>query len=226
MTKLLYRWFILSLIVFMSYATGIIELVYAVDRPSTPLRHSSVARAQQTPQEKLAIKAVLVGQQQVPRPTVAPSPVSSNEWGKAKQVDEHTWTIQVGEDAAMATPQEILSALNEYRQKHGRGGLMWDDRLGEYAKTRSDYFLSTGRLDGHAGFSDYLDNQDGFTKLGFRSIGENSSLGYRQSGVHLIEWVYAGDKPHDDNQLDSKWHFVGIGVSGLATDLIFGGEKL
>jgi hypothetical protein len=43
--------------------------------------------------------------------------------------------------------------------------------------------------------------------------------------VHLIEWVYAGDKPHNDNQLSSKWSAVGIGISGSATDLVFGGSK-
>jgi uncharacterized protein YkwD len=68
-------------------------------------------------------------------------------------------------------------------------------------------------------------NNDGFGKLGFSSLGENSSYGYLLEGVHLIEWVYAGDAPHDNNQLNSEWSHVGIGVNGTATDLIFGGRK-
>jgi uncharacterized protein YkwD len=155
-----------------------------------------------------------------------PTPVSAVEWGTSKQLDEHTWTIQVGQDTKNATAQEILSALNSYRQKNGRGVLAWDDKLGEYANSRASYFISLGKLDGHAGFTDYVNNQDGFHKLGFQSIGENSSYGYTLEAVHLIEWVYAGDKPHDDNQLSSNWSYVGIGVNGTATDLIFGGKKL
>ena len=32
--------------------------------------------------------------------------------------------------------------------------------------------------------------------------------------------MYAGDQPHNDNQLDNRWNYVGIGVDGLATCLI------
>jgi uncharacterized protein YkwD len=150
----------------------------------------------------------------------------SEAWGVAKQIDEHTWTMQVGDDEQMASPQEILNALNAYRQQHGSGSLIWDVNLTNYANERAKFFVATGTLDGHAGFSEYVNNQDGFTKLGFASLGENSSFGYRLSGVHLIEWVYAGDVPHNTNQLNSKWKYVGIGVNENATDLVFGGEKL
>lgn len=148
------------------------------------------------------------------------------EWGTSKQLSEHTWTIRVGQDTKNGTAQEILVALNNYRQRHGKGTLTWHDALGNYAQSRAEYFVSKGDLDSHAGFNDYVNNQDGFNKLGFMSLGENSSIGYTLEGVHLIEWVYAGDKPHDDNQLDGQWTHVGIGVSGTATDLIFGGKKM
>jgi uncharacterized protein YkwD len=225
MNKALSRWLIIAVITCLSSISGVFESYSAspVSFASPQIIHKKKQRAKI---QSTQIQQLHIGQNSVPQIFISPTVVQPEAWGKAQQVDEHTWTIKVGDDAVMATAQEVLSALNTYRQQHGRGGLQWDDRLGEYAKSRSDYFLSTGKLDGHAGFSDYLDKQDGFTKLGFRSIGENSSLGYKQSGVHLIEWVYAGDKPHDDNQLDTKWHFVGIGVSGTATDLIFGGEKL
>jgi len=148
------------------------------------------------------------------------------EWGTSKQLGEHTWTIRVGQDTKNGTSQEILSALNGYRQGKGKGTLVWDERLANYAQERASYFASKGDLDSHAGFTDYVNNQDGFHKLGFMNLGENSSYGYTLEGVHLIEWVYAGDKPHDDNQLNSEWTHVGIGVSGSASNLIFGGKKM
>ncbi len=148
------------------------------------------------------------------------------EWGISKQLSEHTWTIRVGQDATNGTAQEIFVALNNYRQRYGKGTLNWDENLANYAQSRAVYFVSKGDLDSHAGFSDYINNQDGFHKLGFMSLGENSSYGYTLEAVHLIEWVYAGDKPHDDNQLNSEWTHVGIGVSGGASNLIFGGKKI
>ncbi len=167
-----------------------------------------------------------------PVPAVSPAPKSDTaspnqpaSWGVATQVDQHTWTMSVGQDSSMATPQDILQALNNYRQKHGAGTLAWDQALADYAQTRASFFNNQGKLDEHAGFTAFLNNQDGFAKLGYNGLGENSSIGYVLAGVHLIEWVYAGDKPHNDNQLSPQWSAVGIGVSGTATDLIFGGSK-
>lgn len=151
---------------------------------------------------------------------------SLSEWGKAKQISEHGWTMNVGYDAKMATPQEILTALNTYRQRHGRSSLNWDDRLANYATQRAKYFTQINDLDEHAGFSDYLKNEENFKNLGFWSLGENSSFGYRLEATHLIEWIYAGDPPHNDNQLNSDWTHVGIGVDGYQTNLIFGGNQM
>jgi uncharacterized protein YkwD len=162
----------------------------------------------------------------VPTATPTPTPTPKKDWGKSRQIGEYTWTIDVSDDDRAGTADEVFQALNAYRQKNGKGTLAWSDSLGSYARSRADLFVSQSKTDSHAGFKDYLDNQDGFTKLGFMRIGENSSYGYKVLGVHLIEWVYAGDKPHDDNQLSDKWTHVGIGVNGLATDLIFAGGKM
>jgi len=147
------------------------------------------------------------------------------EWGVANQVDEHTWTMKVGMDEVMATPSEIFGALNEYRRQYGAAVLMWNDKLADYAKTRAIYFNQIKNLDGHKGLSDYLENENGFEKLGFNSIGENASYGYKMSGTHLIEWVYGGDKDHDDNQKNTKWAYVGIGVEGTSNCIIFATGK-
>lgn len=148
------------------------------------------------------------------------------EWGVAKQIDKNTWTMKIGEDPQMTTPKELFDALNNYRQRHGAGTLSWDNNLAEFAQNRAQTFKALGKLDGHAGFMDYVKDENNMKKLGFWGVGENSSSGYRMYGVHLIEWIYAADKPHNDNQLDPSWTHVGIGVSETATDLIFGNSKM
>lgn len=150
----------------------------------------------------------------------------TSPWGVAQQIDEHTWQIRVGEDPTMATPSEILEALNNYRVNHGSQRLTMDSKLNEYAQSRADFIYQRKALDGHQGFIDFLNNEDGFNKLGFTWIGENASFGYRQNGVHLIEWIYAGDEPHDKNQLNNAWNYVGIGVKSTATCLIFATGKM
>lgn len=146
-------------------------------------------------------------------------------WGVARQLDEHTWTMKVGEDSRMGTPKEILDALNNYRRGKGSQPLTWDGNLAGFAQDRANYLFSIKSTDEHKGFTDFLDNQDGYNKLGFTWLGENISYGYQLEGVHLIEWLYAGDKPHDDNQLNNRWNYVGIGIKGTATCLIFGTGK-
>lgn len=158
---------------------------------------------------------------------IVATPTPDNEpWGVAKQIDEVTWTMKIGEDKTMATTKEILTALNEYRQVHGSQVLNWDEKLGNYAMDRAKYLNGIKSVDQHKGFNDFMENQNGFDKLGFTALGENISYGYRLNGVHIIEWMYAGDEPHNKNQLDNRWNFVGIGVDGLATCLIFGTGKM
>lgn len=157
---------------------------------------------------------------------IYPTPTDDGTpWGVSKQVGEVTWTMKVGEDEKMATPKEIWEALNKYRQRYNSQILNWDTKLADYAQSRAKYLNSIKNVDEHKGFSDFVNNDDGFNKLGFTALGENISYGYKLNGVHIIEWMYAGDKPHNDNQLDNRWNYVGIGVDGLATCLIFGTGK-
>lgn len=148
------------------------------------------------------------------------------EWGVAKQINDVTWTILVGQDEAMATPQEILEALNQYRNTNGAGSLSWDEKLAEFAQSRANYFAQIKDLDQHAGFIEYTNSEDNMKSLGFAGVGENASYGYKLAGVHLIEWVFAGDEPHDQNQRNPDWTHIGVGVSGTGVDLIFGKMKL
>lgn len=157
---------------------------------------------------------------------VYPIPTPDNEpWGVARQIDDVTWTMKIGEDEKMATAREIWEALNQYRQTHGSQNLNWDTKLADYAQSRAEYLNSQKTTDKHEGFNNYVQNEDGFNKLGFTRLGENISYGYKLNGVHTIEWMYAGDEPHDNNQRDNRWNYVGVGVDGLATCLIFGTGK-
>ena len=170
--------------------------------------------------EKIVIPTTVI------QKTIRPTPTIDNEpWGVAKQINEVTWTMKIGEDAKMATSREIFDALNVYRQRYGSQMLNWDEKLTNYAVTRAKYLNGIKGVDKHEGFKNFLEKEDGFEKLGFTALGENISYGYKLNGVHIIEWMYAGDKPHNDNQLDNKWNYVGTGVDGLATCLIFGTGK-
>lgn len=170
-----------------------------------------------TPLEQVKITPTIIKNRYIPTPT------DNEPWGVAKQIGEYTWTMKVGMDARMATPQEILDALNTYRNRNGRGSLAWNTNLATYADTRCNTFVELGSTDSHEGFNKFLDNEENYKSLGFSRVGENSSYGFRLLGVHLIEWMYGGDEPHDSNQLNSAWSNVGICVKGTATDLIFGG---
>ncbi len=134
--------------------------------------------------------------------------------------------MRVGFDERMATPEEIFEALNEYRYRHKKEKLQWDQRLADYAKERARYFTIIGSTDEHKGFAEYVKDINNVKSLGFWSLGENSSYGYRLTGIHLIEWIFGASPEHNSNQLDDRWTHVGIGVDSNNTNLIFGGDKI
>lgn len=145
-----------------------------------------------------------------PTPTKASKPKTGEAMGvtKEKEADE--------ED----TPSSrIFSALNNYRKQKGVGQLSWNNSLADFAKKRAETFASTGALDGHAGFNEYFNGN--MQAMGFSGVGENSSFGHKVDAVFIIESVFAGDAPHENNQLNPSWNQVGIGVSGTAVDIIF-----
>lgn len=151
---------------------------------------------------------------------------TTEEWGVAKEIEEGTYTIRVGNDAAMGNPQEVFAALNAYRNTNGRSSLTWDDTLGRYAQSRAEYMDSIQTTDKHAGFNTFLEKEDGFNQLGFYQLGENSYYGGPLNGTHVIEWVFAKSPGHDANQKNSDWTHVGIGTTDATVNLIFGGSKM
>lgn len=166
-------------------------------------------------------------------PTKIPTPVDpyANDpdlkdaaWGEAVQVSETGYRMKVGFDSVMGTPEETFKALNHYRYTKGKSNLTWDDRLAKYALERATFICQNGS-DGHAGFSDYVENQEGYKTLGFYQLGENMSTHMKFTGTHLIEWMYAADPAHDGNQL-GDWSHVGVGIYKDCSALIFGNKMI
>lgn len=184
---------------------------------NTPTTVSNPSTPTITPLQKIEEKQQTV--------TTTPLVNPSAAWGQTIQTGAHEYYTKVAMDDHMATAQEIFTALNTYRQTKGVGQLSWDQGLANYAQTRADTFASAKQMDDHAGFIDFLHNQAGHDKLQYRFLAENSSYGYKLLGVHLIEWIYAGDADHDSIQLSTQAQAVGIAVNGTATDLVFGGER-
>lgn len=156
---------------------------------------------------------------------IPPSPTSDPD---VKQVGSYTFQVRIGSDDRMATPREIFDALNEYRHQKGKGSLQWNDTLADYALTRAQYFSNNQILDEHEGFRQFVNNEDGFEVLGFNSLGENSAYlsGGALMGKNIIQQLFASDIYHDNNQLDTKWTHVGVGIDNLAINVIFGGKKI
>ena len=84
------------------------------------------------------------------------------------------------------------------------------------------FFYLAKNTDKHTGFKACMEKEECASKLGRDYLGENSAYGYKLYGVHLIEWIFAGDEPHNSNQLNTRWIYVGVGVKGLGVDIIFG----
>lgn len=149
-----------------------------------------------------------------PAPTASPGPVPS-----AAPVSANNSNLS-GEVL------DLFNALNNYRAKNGVNTLAWDSKLADFAQTRANSFNQNRGLDNHAGFLDFINNQNGFQKLGFYKLGENSSWNISTSAVDLIEQVYTQDSGHKQNELNPGWSHIGIGVAGTSTDFIFGGNKM
>ncbi|MBU1033917.1 hypothetical protein KKI22_03125 [Patescibacteria group bacterium] len=164
-----------------------------------------------------------------PTPSKIPTPVDpyANDpdlkdasWGEAVQISETGYRMKVGFDNVMGSAAETFQALNIYRETKKRSILLWDDRLAKYAMERAAYICQNGS-DSHAGFSDYVENQEGYKTLGFYKLGENMSTHMKFTATHLIEWMYAADPAHDGNQL-GDWSHVGVGIYDDCSALIFG----
>lgn len=130
-------------------------------------------------------------------------------------------------DNRFATTEEIFEALNNYRNAHGAGSLVWNEKLAEVARMRVKQTLLSGR-DYHKGFIEYTNDQDNYLKVGFWSLSENigTSGDCPLLGVHLIEFKISRSPVHDAAQRDPTWIAVGIATEGGVTSFIFGRDPM
>ena len=167
---------------------------------------------------------------QAPFPTSTPTPIKSGltshsqDTPSISQPQTQTSNSAVVISNSSSQENEFLNALNKYRQEKGVAALSIDTKLSDFAKNRAEYFNQKGGMDNHAGFQSMM-SDNGFEKMGFDALGENSSFGDFKTPLNLIEGIFKNHAPHDENQLNPEWTHVGIGVSGVATDFVFGGRK-
>lgn len=154
-------------------------------------------------------------------PSVVQVP-DNKPWGEAWRQEDGSYTLKIQEDPAMSTPRELADAINRYRETKGVGKLEWSDTLSLYAQSRAEYIATNGS-DHHEGFENFVQNEGGYDKLGFSCLGENMSEGFRLSGTHLVEWMYAQSPGHDANQLSTTFSRIGVGIQDTVSVLIFGG---
>lgn len=149
------------------------------------------------------------------------------KWGMATKVEgtRYGWSMKIENDFHMGTVQELFGAINAYRLKKDKSKLEWSESLALFAQKRADELNKNGGVDEHRGFKDYIRYSGNRIDLGFMRLGENTSCGYRMTAIHMIEWIFAGDIPHDENQLNSRWTHVGIGVNNTCVSLVFGNNK-
>lgn len=143
-------------------------------------------------------------------------------WGQTEKIGDHLYRVYVANDPAMGAPEEILSALNNYRRSHNAQELISDPALCQLAQRRAAEQGKMGNLDEHKGLIAYMDNPKHWEELNITAIGENASYGYILSGVHLIEWVFDSDEEHRSNQLNPNWSLGCAGTAGVTVDIIFG----
>ena len=163
-----------------------------------------------------------------PSPIRAPTriPQPTIPWGTTEKIAEHTYRTFVGEDAVMSTEEEFVTALNKYRALHGVQELFVGTDLCAFATMRINQLKALGKLDAHAGFKEFLAKDENWKTLPrFVALGENNSFGYKQSGTHLIEWIFDADEEHRSNQLNPQWNRVCVRISDTIVEVIFGQEK-
>ncbi len=175
-----------------------------------------------TPTRKLILSPTPTQFPTIPPTINVTNPDTDKPWGQAWRQDDGSYTLKIQEDPVMSTPRELADAINRYRETKGVGRLEWSDTLSAYAQSRAEYMALNGS-DHHAGFNNFVQNEDGYTKLGFNCLGENMSEGFRLSGTHLVEWMYAQSPGHDANQLNPIYNRIGVGISETTSVLIFGG---
>ncbi len=138
---------------------------------------------------------------------------------KREKVDEHTTVTWLPPDDRMATPEELFLAVNSYRRTHEVAEVAKSDTLCTIAQKRADEQRALGKIDGHAGFAKYAQEQREFSYVTEVLFGSDQP----QSGVHIVEygWDQSLTGHREAIQDRSMTHGCG-GVAGSFAAFIFG----
>ncbi len=149
-------------------------------------------------------------------PNATPAPTSGF---KREKVDEHTTITWLPPDDRMSTSEELFAAINSYRRTHGIAEVTKSDTLCSIAQKRADEQAALGKIDGHAGFPKYAQEQGEFSYLTEVLFGGEQP----QSGVHIVEygWDQSLTGHREAIQDRSMTHGCG-GVAGYFAAFIFG----
>lgn len=149
-------------------------------------------------------------------PNATPVPTSAF---RREKVDEHTTMIWLPPDAQMSTPDELFTAINNYRRAHNIPEVTKHDTLCSIAQKRADEQQALGKIDGHAGFTKYAQAQRDFSYLTEVLFGGAQP----QSGVHIVE--YGWDQSltgHREAIQDRTMTHGCAGIAGYFAVFIFG----
>lgn len=134
--------------------------------------------------------------------------------------------------------QEVIEALNRYRQVHGQHTLNVHDNLCKYAEKRVGDLVAFGGLDNHKGFQEDFADQNNLPEVlkdyPGAKIGENLAHQFcrnmttgdsfvAETGTAIIEWCFdSSTKGHREAQLSSEFHNVCVRHADGMYVVIFG----
>ncbi|MEK7544319.1 MAG: hypothetical protein AAB557_05600 [Patescibacteria group bacterium] len=151
-------------------------------------------------------------------PNTSPVPTSGF---RREKVDEHTTVMWLPPDDRMSTNDELFSAINTYRRGHGIGEVARSDTLCGIAQKRADEQLALGKIDGHAGFAKFAQDQRDFSYLTEVLFGGAQP----QSGVHIVEFGWDQSLTGHKEAIQDRTMSHGCGgVAGYFAAFIFGTE--
>lgn len=149
-------------------------------------------------------------------PNATPIPTSGF---RREKVDEHTTITWLPPDDKMSTSDELFTAINTYRRAQGIAEVARSDTLCTIAQKRADEQQALGKIDGHAGFAKYAQDQREFSYLTEVLFGGNQP----QSGVHIVEYGWDQSLTGHREAIGDRTMSHGCGgVSGYFAAFIFG----
>lgn len=152
-------------------------------------------------------------QGQPPRSGVKLDPNNPAEW--FREIKDGATSSYIPDDPVMSTPEELFTAMNNYRASHGLSILQSNGKLCEVAGKRA---AEAAVNFSHGGFEKYVQDQNEFSLMA-----EVLHTGGKLNGVHLVE--YGWDRSltgHKETIRDPRWTHGCGGISGTTAAFIFG----